>query len=99
MRQRQYMKIQLTAINVVDNSLWDSTLFGNGNVLRFLVATLSAEASPIVHGSLECVIFPAEYVVAVLAVSSVITSAEDKRLRTILGSVLRVVEFGYVPII
>jgi len=94
---RASRKLIQPSISILDNRLLDRALIRNGDILSFLVAARGAKAPIVIHSSLESIAFPTKDVVAVLAVPSVVSSAEIEGLGAVCWPVRFVVEFCGVP--
>lgn len=69
-----------------------------GRLLCLQAPAIGAHAAlGIVHSLLERVVFPAKYVVAMLAVPSVVACAQDEGLRSIGRPIGFVVKFAGIP--
>jgi hypothetical protein len=76
----------LTSIKILDNSLRDGKLVGNGNILSLLFTANDTKATIDVHSSLKGISFPTEDVIAVLTVVGEVSDTENEWLGTIRGS-------------
>jgi hypothetical protein len=95
--QATHSKISLTSIIIFPDSLLNNALVSSSDILRPEATACGAEATIVVHGLLESIALPAKYVVAVLAITGVVSSAEIEGLRAVSRPFGLIVEWSGVP--